>query len=110
MSQLIPLAAVPSQQFGINLDGQNCVISVYQKTTGLYLDVLFNGAPLSTTVRCLQDAQLLADRQYLGFVGDLVFVDTQGDTDPQYEGLGVRYFLVYLEAADLALQAAALDG
>jgi hypothetical protein len=107
---LVPLAAVPSQKFGINLAGQNCTLSVYQKTTGLYFDMLFNGAPLTSCVRCLQDAQLLADRQYLGFVGDFVFVDTQGNTDPQYAGLGSRYFLVYLEAADLAFQAAALDG
>lgn len=98
----VPLAAVASQQFGITLNGQACQITVYQKTTGLYFDLLFNGDPITNTVRCLNFARLLQDRQYLGFSGDFMFVDTQGDTDPTYTGLGARYQLIYLEAADLA--------
>jgi hypothetical protein len=105
--QLIPLAAVPSQQFGITLDGQNCTLSVYQKTTGVYFDMLFNGLPFTSTVRCLNEARLCEDRQYLGFEGDFIFYDTQGDSDPSYTGLGSRFILVFLEAADLAAIAAA---
>lgn len=101
--QVIPLAAIPSQQFGITLAGQNCTIAVYQKTTGVYFDMLLNNQPFTSTVRCLNAAPLCEDRQYLGFVGDFVFVDTQGETDPQYEGLGTRYQLIYLEAADTSL-------
>lgn len=100
----VPLAAIPSQQFGITLDGQNCTISVYQKSTGVYFDLLFNGKPITSTVRCLNYGQLLKDRQYLGFVGDFIFVDTQGLTDPFYKGLGTRYQLVYLQSSDLAAQ------
>jgi hypothetical protein len=103
----VPLAAVPSQSFGITLGGQNCTISVYQKTTGLYFDMQVAGAPFTNTVRCLNEARLCEDRQYLGFVGDFLFYDTQGDTDPQYLGLADRYVLIYLEAADLAAIAAA---
>lgn len=105
--QVIPLQAVPSQQFVIGLNGQNCNISVYQKTTGLYLDLLLDNEPIATTVRCLNAARLLADRQYAGFVGDLVFIDTQADngvltgTDPTYTGLGTQYELWFLEASDL---------
>lgn len=105
--KLVPLAAVSSQQFSITLNGQNCTISVYQKTTGVYFDLIVNGAPVSTTVRCLNEARLCEDRQYLGFVGDFIFYDTQGVTDPVYTGLGSRYVLVYLEAADLAAISAA---
>ena len=105
--QVIPLQAVPSQQFAIGLNGQNCNISVYQKTTGLYFDLQLNNAPVATTVRCLNAARLLADRQYAGFVGDFIFVDVQADngvltgTDPTYTGLGTQYELWYLEASDL---------
>lgn len=95
MPQLVPLAAVPSQQLAITLNGQNCNITVYQKTTGLYFDMQVNGLPFTSTVRCLLDAKLCADRQYLGFVGDFLFTDTQGANDPDYTGLGTRYFLVY---------------
>jgi hypothetical protein len=99
--QQIPLAAVPSQSFGITLGGQNCVLSVYQKTTGLYFDLSVGGAPVSTTVRCLNEARLCEDRQYL-FTGDFLFYDTQGDSDPDFTGLGDRFVLIFLEAADLA--------
>lgn len=104
--QQIPLAAVPSQSFGITLGGQNCVLSVYQKSTGLYLDLSVGGVPISTTVRCLNEARLCKDRQYL-FTGDFLFYDTQGDSDPDYTGLGGRFVLIFLEAADLAAIAAA---
>ena len=39
---------------------------------------------------------------YLGFVGDFMFNDNQGDTDPVYTGFGGRYQLVYFAPADLA--------
>jgi hypothetical protein len=104
--QQIPLAAVPSQSFGITLDGQNCVLSVYQKTTGLYFDLSVGGSPVTTTVRCLNEARLCQDRQYL-FTGDFLFYDAQGDSDPSYTGLGSRFVLIYLESADLAAIAAA---
>lgn len=104
--QTVPLISVPFQQVNITLDGQPCQIDVQQKYTGLYLSLFLNGSPISTTVRCLNQATLITDRQYLGFVGDLMFWDTQGDTTPDYTGLGSegvgRYQLIYLEAADLA--------
>jgi hypothetical protein len=103
--KVVPLVAVASQQINITLNGQACSINVYQKSTGIYFDLFFNNAPVRTTVRCLNESELLADAQYLGFVGDFMFVDTQGDTDPTYTGFGPeptgRYQLVYLEASDL---------
>ena len=38
---------------------------------------------------------------YLGFVGDLVFLDNVGQTDPYWEGLGSRYILYYIEESEL---------
>jgi hypothetical protein len=104
--KVIPLAPVASQQINVTLGGQACSINVYQKSTGVYLDLFLNNQPISTTVRCLNEAELVEDRQYLGFVGNLMFVDTQGETDPTYTGFGPeptgRYQLVYIEASDLA--------
>lgn len=107
--QLVPLAAVPSQQFSITLGGQNCSISVYQKTTGVYFDMAFNGLPFTSAVRCLDRSQLCADRQYLGFSGDFVFIDTQGDSDPAYAGLGTRFQLIYVTAAEIEAGALTQD-
>ena len=37
--QTIPIVAVPSQSFTINLNGQSCAINIYQLKTGLYFDL-----------------------------------------------------------------------
>jgi len=96
----IPLRAVPSQTLNILLGGQSCTINVYQKTHGLYLDLLLAGVAICTTVLC-HDRVKLVRGTYQGFVGDLSFVDTMGTNDPYYTGLGTRYQLVYLDTADL---------
>jgi hypothetical protein len=99
--KLIPLSAVPSQNLSSLLGGQNCQIKVYQKTTGLYVDVSVNDAPIVSGVVCRNAVQLVRDA-YLGFIGDLVFLDTQGTSDPDYTGLAGRFVFVYLEASDLS--------
>ncbi|TAL90900.1 MAG: hypothetical protein EPN62_00760 [Candidimonas sp.] len=97
----IPLQSIPSQTLDVQLSNQNCTINVYQKTTGLYLDLLINNAAVKTAILCRDRVKLIRD-EYLGFIGDLVFVDTQGLNDPDYTGLGVRFVLVYLESGDLS--------
>jgi hypothetical protein len=66
----------------------------------------FRRTSITRTQNCLNRKRLLVNRQYLGFVGDFMFVDTQpppgtNGEDPQWEGLGTRFQLVYIEAADL---------
>lgn len=101
--KLIPLSAVPSQNLIVNLGGQSCQINVYVMSYAsprLYLDLSSNGANVMTGVMC-HDRDKLVRRAYLGFAGDLTFVDTQGTDDPMYTGLGSRFLLIYLEASDL---------
>lgn len=90
----IPLQAVPSQRFTVQLGSQSCVIAVYQKSTGLYLDLAVGSIPVVTGALCRDRAWIIRDG-YLGFSGDLAFVDTQGTDDPTYEGLGARFQLVW---------------
>ncbi|WP_454695595.1 phage baseplate plug family protein [Achromobacter aegrifaciens] len=96
----IPLKPVPAQTLSVVLSGQNCQIAVYQKSTGLYLDLEVDNAPIVTTVLCHDRVRLLRSA-YMGFVGDLAFVDTQGHADPQYQALGSRFVLAYLEPLEL---------
>lgn len=98
--QTIPLTVKPSVKMTILLGGQNCQIKVYQKTTGVYLDLSVNDAPIVSGVVCRDRVALVRDT-YLGFIGDLSFFDTQGVSDPSSDGFGTRYQLVYLEASDL---------
>jgi hypothetical protein len=50
-----------------------------------------------------RDAVPLMCREYVGFVGNILFIDTQGSDDPSYEGMGSRFTLNYLTAAENAL-------
>lgn len=120
--QVIPLSAVASQTRQFVVAGQNCQLSVYTNDGYDYadatlqtpkpyiaIDFAYNGIPVTNTQNCLVLARLLKNRQYLGFVGDFMFVDTQAPTgssgsDPEWEGLGTRWLLLYLEASDLPAQ------
>ncbi len=99
--QTIPLQQVPSQTLRVTLSGQSCQINLYTLDTGLYLDLLVNGTAILTAAIC-EDRNLIVREAYLGFIGDLAFMDTQGSEDPQYSGLGERWVLLYLSPADLA--------
>jgi hypothetical protein len=98
---LIPTIATPNQQLDTQLSGQNCTLRIYQKRTGLFMDVLVDGALVIGGVLCLNQ-NLIVRNLYLGFTGDFTFVDTLGKTDPVYTGLGEQYLLLYLETTDLA--------
>lgn len=100
MSIIIPLQPVPNQTVSIPLNNQNCQINVYQKFFGLYLDLVNGGVGVRAGVSCL-NGNLLIRYRYLPFIGDLMFLDTQGKTDPFYTGLGNRYLLAYLFPSEL---------
>ncbi|CAB3715263.1 hypothetical protein CEY09_30885 [Achromobacter marplatensis] len=96
----IPLRPVPSQSFSVVLAGQSCQVNVYEKSTGMYLDLFVSHQPIVTTALCHDRVRLVRER-YRGFVGDLTFIDTRGYADPEYTGLGERFVLAYLEANEL---------
>lgn len=95
MTTTIPLTAVPAQTLSVTLGGQRCTITVSQRSTGLYADVAVAGTMVIAGMIC-RDRVPLKRSSYIGFVGNLAFIDTQGVQDPDYTGLGGRYKLVYL--------------
>ena len=100
--QAIPLQPVASQSVKVVLGGQNCQILVYQKPQGVFVDVAVNGADVAVAT-IARDAVPLVCREYAGFAGNLLFIDSQGSDDPSYEGLGDRWTLVYLTAEEYAI-------
>jgi hypothetical protein len=96
----IPLQPVPSQTLQIQLAGQSCTIDVYQKRTGLYINLYVSNALIIGGVLC-ENLNRIVRSLYLGFIGDLAFVDNQGSDDPVFTGLGTRFSLIYLETSDL---------
>jgi len=104
--QIIPVQDVPAQTFDVLLGGQQTTINIYMKSTGMFLDVLVSNVLVVAGVICQNLNRIVRD-EYLGFVGDLLWQDTQGSSDPSSPGLGTRYQFYYLEAADVAaIQAA----
>jgi len=97
--QSIPLQPVPAQLTKVVLDGQNCQILLSQKTQGLFVDLNVDGVNIVTGV-IARDAVPLVSREYAGFSGNLIFIDTQGVSDPQSSGFGDRYDLVYLTSEE----------
>jgi len=100
--QIVPLNPVPSQSLNITLGGQACQINVYQKAFGVFLDLSVNNVLIIGGVLCL-NLVLIVRSLYLGFVGDLAFIDNQDSSDPTFDGLGSRYSLAYLTTDDVAL-------
>lgn len=98
--QIIPIADTFSQTLTAQLANQNCSINLYQKSTGLFCDLSVNDALIIGGVICQNLNRIVRD-SYLGFVGDLCFLDTQGASDPSSPGLGSRYLLCYLTASDM---------
>jgi len=71
----------------------------------LYCDLSIDGVTLWAGVPCLNTRQL-ASYPYLGFVGNLAFDDSQGNTDPLYTGIGPggRYQLLYYQPGQPLVQ------
>ncbi len=104
--QVIPLQPVPSQTLQVQLGSQATILNVWQTAYGLFVTVYVGNTLIVASV-IAENLNRIVRSAYLGFVGDLAFIDTQalgaaGPSDPVYTGLGARYQLLYLDEADLA--------
>jgi hypothetical protein len=98
--QIIPIQPLANQAINVTLAGQNCRINVYQKLYGLFVDLYVDEALIVAGTPALNLNRIVRST-YLGFIGDLIFIDTQGADDPTHTGLGTRFHLAYLEASEL---------
>lgn len=99
--QTILAQAVPNQQLTCQLGTQSVTLVVTQMAYGLFMTVAVAGVTILSNVPCQNLNRVVRDA-YLGFVGDLLWFDTQGSANPVYTGIGTRYLLLYLSPADLA--------
>jgi hypothetical protein len=90
----IPLTAAPSQSFEVQLSPTRLAKITIRTIGAARLYFTLDGV---VTNRICRDRQrLLVDAQYHDFGGDFAFVDTQGEADPAWPGLGSRFLLIYL--------------
>ena len=95
----ISLKPLRAQRFDVSLDGQNCSVRLNQRSNGLYIDLTADNKTVMQGVICLNGNKLVR-YGYLPFRGELFFVDLEGSNDPFWTGLGTRYRLYYLSAAE----------
>lgn len=98
----VPLQPIPAQVTKVILGGQNCQINIYQKPQGVFVDITADDVDIIVGT-IARDIAPLVSREYTGFIGNLFFIDTQGNSDPEYSGLGSRFSLVYVTAEEYAL-------
>jgi hypothetical protein len=101
MALTIPIQAVPSQIILCVLSNQNVQIAIYLKAGNLFVDINSNGVDMCVGCLALNGVPLDACNSWDGFQGNLYLIDTQGLEDPIYTGLGSRWLLVYLSAAEV---------
>jgi len=97
----ITLKPLRAQRFTVSLAGQSCIVRLNQRSTGLYIDLTADGSVVLQGVIC-QNGNRLVRYRHLPFSGELFFVDLQGNSDPQWDGLGARYRLYYLTADEVS--------
>ena len=100
--QEIPLQKIPYQIVTVSLGGQECLISIRQNDNGLFVSVSVSGALVVSSI-IARDFVPIVCIGYTGFIGNLVFNDSQGVSDPSYEGLGERFNLIYLSDEEYGL-------
>lgn len=90
----VPLLVTPSQTLTVQLGNQSCRIAVRQRRTGLFVDLYVQDRPVFQGVKAIDRVKMVRDA-YLDFTGDLYFVDTQGASNPSFDGLGGRFLLIW---------------
>lgn len=98
--QIIPLQPVPNQITSVILGDQICRIKVTQQISGIYCDLYVEDFLIIGGVLCLNLNRIVRS-EYLGFQGELFFMDNQGEDDPIYTGLGGRFSLMYLSPEEI---------
>ena len=92
--QTIPINPFANQTLKVVLSGQNCMINIKQKSTGVFIYLLVDGVEVVTGQLCLNNVPIVKT-DYRGFIGSIYFEDIQGNEHPYYTGFGSRYLLRY---------------
>ncbi len=102
---VIPTQPVPAQTVNVILGEQFVRLTLRQLASGLFINVATDAQQIVGLVIC-QNLNRIVRNAYLGFVGDLMFVDNFGENgkpsqDPYFDGLGTHFSLLYLSPEEL---------
>jgi hypothetical protein len=94
---IIPLSPAPAQTVTTTIGDQRIRLNVRTRAFGLFVDIYVNDVLVLGGILA-RNLNRLVRSAYLGFIGDLFFFDTQGTSDPSFDGLGGRFVLIYTTA------------
>lgn len=92
MIRTIPLQPIAAQSVKTTIAGRDYTVTIIQKSTGLFFSVVIDEEPIVSYVICRDATMLITD--YKNVAVNFMFVDTQGNSDPHYTGLGTRFVLL----------------
>lgn len=92
--------AIPNQTFKTVVDNQNCTITLRTLGGKLYFSLKINDTQIISNQIC-QNQTKLVPFAYLGLLGHFFFVDEKGSSDPTYDGLNTRYFLMFVSENEI---------
>lgn len=95
----IPLSPIPNQRFSATLNGQSCTIELRQIGPAMMVSLWLDDQVIYQNSICGSKCRLGQFDNNV-FSGALFFVDTLGETDPVFTGLGERYKFYYVSADD----------
>lgn len=98
---IIPIGDQPAQILSTTIEGKQCRLRIVTRQGALWLDLSISGVSSVAGALCLNGVKIMRDA-YLGLTGDLMFVDTQGSSDPASPGLGSRFQLMYVTPDEVA--------
>lgn len=91
----IPLSKDPNQTFITELNGKICEFEIVSRYGYTFMNLTVDGNVQFNGIICQNRTNLLQYKHYT-LQGELMFIDTQGNNDPEADGFGERYFLIYV--------------
>lgn len=93
--RVIPLKNIPNQKFAVVLEGQNCILHLFQRKENLYMDLICNHMEIINGAICQVDKNIVVNPTPY-FSGMLFFTDLSGGRrKPNYAELNSRFVLCF---------------
>lgn len=91
----ISLSKDPNQVFTTELDGKVCEFEIVSRYGYTFMNLTVDDEVQFKGIICQNRNNILQYKCYK-LNGELMFIDTQGNSNPEAEGFGERFFLVYV--------------
>ena len=95
MISRIPLLPLADQSLSISFEGVRFDIRVFSRGGRLFMDLAVDGVPAFYGLCCVLESPVNYSPAF-PVPGEFWWVDTIGEADPFYEGLGSRFSLIWV--------------